>query len=453
VKVLRIIAISLGSMLVFAAVFADVIGLSAGGGISRNQAGFLIGGVVLIASGLLGRKLPGVYRGTALLVLNVIVAIVILEFASIILVKLIHREGFSTRARLLEEDNIDLEEQSILPGMYAPFVVWRYNPALNSDSVTVDSEGYRITPGASHETGAYKVFLLGGSAMWGANTSDFFTIGAYLQASLHEALQRPVNVSNMAQIAHSSTQEIIELILQLRAGNIPDLVIFYDGFNDIWGAYEAGEAGTHFSEGLIAARLEGKPEAFDIHPPLEALLRESNTWFLVTSLRDRVSDRETELQRVETYHTSDVDPDSLAADVVETYLGNSSIVEALAMQYGFEYLFIWQPSVWFSEKKLTEYELDIYEGEFEFFFAGYDPAFKVLYTATYSLFEEVAVDSLRYLSFAGIFDDVEETVYNDYSGVHVEPWANKMIAEELLIKLLELDPVLTETVDSLPEDP
>lgn len=453
VRILKLIAILAGTLLVIAAVFADLIGLSAGGGVSRNQVGFLICGIALILSGLLGRKLPEFYRGTAILVFNVIVAIVILEFASIILVKLIDRDRFNIRARKIEEGNLELVEESVVLGMYAPFVVWRSNPALNSDSVTVTAEGFRITPGASLDTDAYKVFLLGGSAMWGTNVSDSGTIGAYLQASLSEYMQRPVAVSNMAQTAHSSTQEVIELMLQLRSGNVPDFVIYYDGFNDVWGAYEAGRAGTHHSEGPISARVEGRPEAFNVHPPLEALLMESNTWLLVTSLHNRMSDRESELQRIETYHTKGIDPDSLAADVVETYLGNCGIVEALAAQYGFECLFVWQPSVWFGEKTLTESELDIYEGGYEFFLAGGDPAFKVLYTATYGLFDEVAVDSLHYLSFARIFDSVEETVYNDYSGVHVEPWANEIIAEELLINLLELDPISAGTADSLPEEP
>ncbi len=452
VRILKLLAISVGALLVAAAVFADLVGLSSGGGISRNQIGFLVCGVVLILSGLLGRKLPGFYKGAAILVLNVIVAIVIIEFASIVLVKLIDPERFSIRARKIEEGNLELVEESVVLGMYAPFVVWRSNPALNSDSVTVNDEGYRITPGVSRDPDAYKVFLLGGSAMWGEMVSDSGTIGAYLQASLSELLQRPVAVSNMAQIAHSSTQEVIELMLQLRSGNVPDFVIYYDGFNDVWGAYEAGRAGTHHSEGPISARVEGRPEAFDVRPPLETLLRESNTWLLVTSLRNRVSDRESELQRVETYHTRGVDPDFLAMEVVETYLGNCGVVEALAARYGFECMFVWQPSVWFGDKILTEYEIDIYEGGYEFFLAGGDPSFKVLYTATYDLFGETAVDSVHYISFARIFDGVEETVYSDYSGVHLEEWANEIIAEELQVILLELDPAAARIADSPPEE-
>ena len=445
VKVLKLVAVSTGIVLVAAAVFADLIGFSAGTGISRNQVAFLFYGVVLIAAGVLGRRFPLFYRGTALIVLNIIVAIMIMEFVSIVFVKLIDQERFSIRARKIEESHLDLVENTVVLGMYAPFVVWRANPALNSDSVRVNADGYRLTPGVSIDPDAYRVFLLGGSAMWGTNVSDSGTIGAYLQSMLSESLHRPVCVSNMAQVGHSSTQEVIELMLQLRSGNIPDFVIYYDGFNDVFGAYGAGRAGTHHSEGPIAARIEGRPEAFNILPPLEALLRESNTWLLIATLQDKMSDSESQHQRVETYQTMGVDPDSLAIEVVEIYLGNCAIVEALAVQYGFECVFIWQPSVWYGGKTLTEYEREIYHGGFEFFLAGNDPAFKELFVTTYDIFEETAVDSIRYFSFARMFDGVQETIYNDHSGVHVDPWVNEMIAGEFLIRMQKLDPIFADS--------
>ena len=440
VKIIRILSVSIGILILIAAASADLIGLSSGRGISRNQIGFLGTGLALIASGLMGRKFPGFYRGAAVLLLNVVVVIVIIEFASIVLVKLIDSNRFQTREQKIEEGHLELVENNVVLGKYAPFVVWRANPALNSDSVTVDPGGYRITPDVSTEQDAYKVFLLGGSAMWGSNVSDSGTIGAFLQTYLSESMGSEVAVSNLAQVGYSSTQEIIELVLQLRSGNIPDFVIYYDGFNDVWGAYESGRAGSHHSEGPIAARVEGKPEAFNVPPPFEALLQESNIWLLITSIRNRTPDFASELQRVETYSTMGVHTDSLAAEVVETYLGNCHIVEALAEQYGFKYIFVWQPSIWYGEKIKTEDEQDIYNGGFEFFLAGGDPAFKELYTATYCLFESTAVDSLHYFSFSGIFDDVEETVYNDYSGVHVYSWANELIAQniiEIFVKLNE----------------
>ena len=41
---------------------------------------------------------------------------------------------------------------------------------------------------------------------------------------------------------------MMELFLQLREGNIPDLVVFYDGVNDVFSAYQQGKAGIPQNE-------------------------------------------------------------------------------------------------------------------------------------------------------------------------------------------------------------
>jgi hypothetical protein len=40
-----------------------------------------------------------------------------------------------------------------------------------------------------------------------------------------------------------STQSVIMLLRQLQHGNIPDVVVFYDGVNDTYAAYQQGFAG------------------------------------------------------------------------------------------------------------------------------------------------------------------------------------------------------------------
>lgn len=45
-----------------------------------------------------------------------------------------------------------------------------------------------------------------------------------------------------------STQVVIALLLQLQKGQIPDLVIFYDGVNDMYSAYQQKVAGLPENE-------------------------------------------------------------------------------------------------------------------------------------------------------------------------------------------------------------
>ena len=449
VKALRIIAISLGSMLVFAAVFADVAGLSLGGGISRNQVVFIVSGFALVAAGILGRRFLRFYRGTAIMLLNIVIVLILLELLSLVIVKLIDNDRFSDRARKLEEAGPDNFERTVLVSRYIPWVMWRSTPSYPGDPVTVDEDGYRQTPGASEASDAYRVFTFGGSAMWGAGVADSCTIAAFMQKGLEELIDRPVSVSSMGQNAHTSTQEVIELMLQLRSGSIPDFVVFYDGFNDVWAAYESGIAGVHHSYDVISARIEGREGPGGSSTPLQSLFRESNTWLLLTSLRDRgllgTSDEPPVLR---TYETMGRNRDSLAREVVSIYLQNCSLVEHLAQAYGFEYLIVWQPAIWCGDKELTEHELGISRGSYDFYPAGGDSALIDLLEVSYRLYEQSVPDTLHYGSLAAVFDDLTGEVYTDHTGVHVDSDANGIIASVLLEAMVGIDPELSGPPES-----
>lgn len=435
VKFLRFAAILVGVGMIVLGLLADRIGLSAADGMSRNQVLILVTGTVLVLSGIMGRRFPGAYRLVAVCLLNTIVVIVILELASVAAIKLFPPESFLLHARKVQEGHLDAIDASAVHGVYVPFVVWRGNPLFNNDSVTVSEDGFRVVPGSSGEPEAYSVFLFGGSAMWGLNVSDRNTIPAYLQTRLDELMDRPVAVRNFAQIAHSSSQEMVELVIQLRNGNIPDAVIFYDGFNDVWGAYESGAAGGHFAQRLVAARVMGMAEAFDVPDPFAALFQRTNIGILTSALRGRINQRTPSAADLETYATMGVPVDELASDVVDTYLGTANVVRALGEHYRFSCTFVLQPSIWYGDKPLTEYERDVLQRGDEFFLAGSDPAFRALFTATYDRFQVAAENSDDFLSYTGVFSDVHSTVYNDYSGAHIEPFANAMIADLLASEL------------------
>lgn len=438
VKVLRKIAIVSGSVLILLALFSNLLGLSTSSGLSSNQIVFAAAGIILIITGLLGRRFPAFYESTAKILLSIVIAVVLLDLLSLVLVKLIDPERFRIRALKIEVGHLEEFEHMVVMGRYEPFVVWRSNPIINCDSITINEDGFRSTPEASRSPDAFNVLMLGGSAMWGVGVSDSCTIAAYMQRDLSELIAGPVEVLNLAQSGHSSTQEVIELMLQLRDGNIPDLVIFYDGFNDVWGAYENGLAGVHHSLKAIAGRVEGTDEALGIMPVWEIILSKTNTWLLVTSLRSR-GILPQEIVEIPTYRTMGIDFDTLTSQIVSVYYGNCLVIEALADSYGFDCLFIWQPTIWTGDKALTDREHIFCEGGSPSFLAGGDPAFIELLEASYDLFEESITDSTRYFSFRTIFDETDEGVYLDYSGAHVSADANKMITEELIRLVSEED--------------
>ena len=99
--------------------------------------------------------------------------------------------------------------------------------------------------------------------MWGTGSPNWGTIPANLQKGLEKLRQGPVCVMNFAESAYVSTQDVIMLLMQLRSGNVPDLVLFYNIGGDIYSAYQSGRAGVPENLDQIAARFEGRRE-----PPL-----------------------------------------------------------------------------------------------------------------------------------------------------------------------------------------
>ena len=53
-----------------------------------------------------------------------------------------------------------------------------------------------------------------------------------------------VEITNFGQSGRVSTQEVIDLFLQLQKSNTPNIVIFYDGINDTFSAFQNGISGV-----------------------------------------------------------------------------------------------------------------------------------------------------------------------------------------------------------------
>ena len=142
----------------------------------------------------------------------------------------------------------ELEECSVT--RWTSYVYWRRQP-YQGRHINVDADGVRRTwtcPEDGSGTGEpLRIFTFGGSAMWGVGARDDFTIPSFLARKLQEKGIR-CQVTNFGESGYVSTQEVIALLQQLRDGNIPDLVIFYDGVNDIYSAYQQQVAGLPQNE-------------------------------------------------------------------------------------------------------------------------------------------------------------------------------------------------------------
>ena len=133
---------------------------------------------------------------------------------------------------------------------WEPYVYWRRVP-FEGRYVNIDERGIRRTANAPHPGEGIgestRIFMFGGSTLWGTGARDDYTIPSYVSREL-EAQGFRVEVTNFGEAGYVSTQEVIALLRQLQEGNIPDLVVCYDGANDVYSTYQQGRGGRPQNE-------------------------------------------------------------------------------------------------------------------------------------------------------------------------------------------------------------
>lgn len=229
-----------------------------------------------------------------------------------------------------------------------PYVYWRVAPQRGKH-INVDQAGIRRTWNASATPapGHQKIFMIGGSGMWGAGARDEFTIPSFVAKQLAADGRSKAWVTNHAQVGWVSTQGVLSLTLELRKNNIPDVVIFSDGINDMWAAFQNGVPGLTINEDNRIREFNLTADG-DLRPTLVRRL----ALFTVT---DRVLTRIAGPRRAGRPGEDPAKTDQLAQGVVDAYLWNVQHVEALGARYGFKTLFFWQPTL-FTKRVLSDDE-------------------------------------------------------------------------------------------------
>ena len=110
---------------------------------------------------------------------------------------------------------------------YEPFVGWKCLP-YRGETLTISDEGERIHAAPVTNRGESRVIrFFGGSTMWGEGSDNQHTIPA-----LFNQLNPDWRVTNHAQLAYNTRQELDALITLYTTNKKADVVVFYDGVND-----------------------------------------------------------------------------------------------------------------------------------------------------------------------------------------------------------------------------
>jgi len=304
------------------------------------------------------------------------------------------------------------------------YVYWRRRP-FQGNYINIDKRGLRSTWNADrskdhavHEP--VKIFMFGGSALWGTGVRDDFTVPSCLARFL-EQHGLAATITNFGESGYVNTQEMIALQLEIQQGNLPDLVILYDGVNDVYSAYSNRRAGIPQNEEnrikeFNTSKIDKAGPTF-----MKAVLKKTSMNRLVQALLRRV-DHDPE-NSLEPARTAETEPSiqRTARAVLSSYMENVRIIRCLGQERGFNTLFYWQPIV-FMKDHLTDYEAGA---------LGDGREIEELYAEASHLAAEA--DYLKGLNdfhdLCGIFKDRKEPVFIDWC--HVTEEGNRIIAERM----------------------
>ena len=378
-----------------------------------------------------------VYRGVAILVLNALIAFACFELAALGYFKIKIPSMISTPVEQLIGEGAPRETVSYYSSQdwakrfwhefrlsrkqqFYPYVGWR-RAAFKGQTIEVDSNGIRVTPGAECSAKSFKVFTFGASEMWGTGSPSWGTIPAHLQKGLEKLRQGPVCVTNFAESAYVSMQGVIMLLMQLRSDNVPDVVIFYTIVDDTFAAYQSGRAGVLENLDVIAAKFEERrePDTFVDR------LRSTYSYRLIDLLAGKLTVAKERIPtKLITYESMGIDVATLSDSIAQDYSGNYKIVSALAQKYGFKYFFFLPPLISQGNKPLTPEEQEMKHR------LENDAALYKLLTAVYQTIERESLKYQNLHSMAHIFDRNDSLMWIDES--HVTPMGNQLIAEDML---------------------
>jgi len=301
---------------------------------------------------------------------------------------------------------------------WEPYVYWRRKP-YKGKYIAIDSSCLRFTPNpefaAEH---VLRIFMFGGSTMWGTGARDSFTIPAILA---RELLGRGVKaeVINFGESGFVTTQEVIALLREVQKGNIPDAVVFYDGINDTYSAYQQGTPG-------LAQNESHRVQEFNMLkrlPELRGLVFIDFVNNLAIVRLARIVLGITELE-------TKPDFDAVVAEqAVELYFKNMELVKALGASYRFKCQFYWQPTI-FGKYKRSKYEQAEYDSQ---------KHLEKPYVETYRMIREKATlltDDKSFRNLSDIFLLEGKPVYIDW--MHLSERGNAVIAAAMAENMLSL---------------
>jgi hypothetical protein len=282
------------------------------------------------------------YRGLALVVLNLIIFLCLLNFFSYMYYNFIKRNYNPIQLKyqkvnykliypnLTDKEINELQKETwTRPFAFEQFTQFKEAP-FRGKYVNVSEAGFRFTENQGPwplDKKFYNIFLFGGSTTFNYGVADNETIASILQKLINGKFNKIVKVYNFGRGYYSSSQERILFEKLLTSGFVPDMAIFIDGLNDCI---------------IIGPLIFTKEISSFIQKKHFLFLKNLCLWKLLVDIRQGIEQR---MASAEPYQedTSTYNDSKKIDYLTNRYMQNKKIIEACAKAYDIKVLFVWQP--------------------------------------------------------------------------------------------------------------
>jgi len=276
-----------------------------------------------------------------------------------------------------------------------------YEPNQHFDTININNFGFRGDDLNLQEKNTYRIFLVGGSTVFGSGaTGDKNTIPGFLQQKFNDEADYSVQVINSGHNGMSSWGEK-RLILEKLMDYEPDLVIIYDGWNDLNSSVDIAENGPNLFLEQIADIIRG----MQFYKTPSAL-----TLFL-HSMSETNGEKEPNLDD--------------ARKKAAIWSNRISEVCQIGNKNNFDVILFLQPFVDAKKKKLTENEFSLFKKTSE--------SQSLEYVEFEKLIPELKNECTDAINLTNVFENVSKPIYFD--NAHVVDEGNRIIAEEIFSKI------------------
>jgi hypothetical protein len=312
-----------------------------------------------------------------------------------------------SRARLPNYANVTWATQHYrelgqLKSDYKSFIGWRLKP-FRGETINIGGRYAQRQTINDGKDKSKKVYFFGGSTMWGIGARDDGTIPSEFAAAAGFWSE------NFGEDAYTAHQGLMLLVQLLQDGHRPDIVVFYDGVNDVEAKCRLElTPNSHALEAIIDRRLSdtGLPATTFSHyfAPL---------WLVATQIKSKLIPAVAPAKAV-AHYDCDSRPEK-ATKIAENLVADWQMAKHLVESYGGRFIGILQPVLYFSQTRVDH-------------LLASDPDLRAQFQAVYPLVERRMAEDGRFHNLVRALD-VDEYVYVDFC--HLSPNGNRLIAAQI----------------------